>query len=391
MKTPKRNSQPMRERWTRSFIQQYLRRSELQRLALADAEEDEPAPSYEVADAPPLRPRAQAAPHDLEELLPGQIRLLSQPKEMVWLLILRQWDSGTWLIVPFSPFSFPATEEEYLLGGNRTKYLDVLQFWNARTLNALFLRRSWLVSTLTPEEMQCVEILFDSSLSGDAVPDDLLANTGLPIVSADDPRLDYKTENLVRFTDLDSADLQMTELFSIATAQPVANVVTASATAKPAAAEPQKHRTILLPKLFSPLPMAAAGKNEVSVCWTAPATASALLAQLCQRQGRNNNAVKMAAMQYATWLDTGKLPCEAEATPVLMWEWPDAQKDSKGTPATADALFFHRKRRTLLGTGYALRKHDEGTIVLADWVVEEHPRINSPEDITIFLTAPEKV
>ena len=396
MKSPTNSCYHSREQLTRAFMHDFLLRRGLERLA-----ESEPAPGAtgvsvdKSADADAGQSQAAVARPDLEELLPGQIRLLAQPEELVWVLTLRAWGGGAWLVVPFSPFSSPATDEEYRLGGGRTEYLDVLQFWNTRTVNALFLRRSWLVDTLTPEEMRRAEILFDCSLTGADVPDDLLAHTGLPIVSADDPRLDYKSESLARFTGLDGVDLQLAELCGEAATRPVANVVANARRKQTALAvtESLDRRPPALPKLFSPLPLAAAGRNEVSVCWTVPSTASALLARLCRRQNRSMPAAATDVKQQAAgWLGTGKLPLASDMTPVLMWEWPDNQDGrDDGKPATADALFFHRQNKTLLATGYALREHGEGTIVLADWVVDEHPQIDSPSDITIFLTAPEEI
>lgn len=380
-----------REQLTRAFLHDFLLQRGLECLAdSASPVGDSGVSGGESLVADAGRSQAAVARPDLEELLPGQIRLLSQPEELIWVLTLRAWDGGAWLIVPFSPFSCPATEEEYLLGGGRTEYLDVLQFWNTRTVNALFLRRSWLVDTLTPEEIRRSDIFFDCSLQGIDVPGELLVHTGLPIVSVDDPRLDYKSGSLARFASLDAADLQLAELFSQVAARPVAHAVAnAIRGLPPQAAKASRFLTTPpAPKLFSPLPMAAAGRNEVSVCWTFPATASALLAQLCWRRNRGTSGAELAMKQQAVaWIDSGQLPLVAQAAATVMWEWTDAGASS----ATADALFFHSLSRTLLATGYALREPGEGTIVLADWVADEHLQIDSPSDITIILTVPEKI
>ncbi|MFA6929689.1 MAG: hypothetical protein WCT05_05135 [Lentisphaeria bacterium] len=323
---------------------------------------------------------AAAAPPDFAGLQSGQIRLLSQPDQMIWVLALRCWGGGIWLVVPFSPFPFPATEEEFLLGGKRTEYLDVLQFWNARTLHALFLRRSWLVDTLTPQELQTAEVLFNASLSGDALPEELLARTALPITAAPDPRLNYKQQSLARFAALDAADLQWTERCAEAAAEPLPEIDLNLLLGDESAPKQKPH---FIPDLFSNLPLAAAGRTENSLCWETALTAVTLLNHFFQGKVLKPHDLKA---QIAPMDEPGIFFLKERKTTNLLWKLPRGCSRS-----FADALFFHREKKTLLATGYTVREGEEGFIVLADWCSEEYPKIHAPADISIFLTEPEKI
>lgn len=165
----------------------------------------EPITESLIWDVKPASP----SPFD-QEIKAGQIRLLSQPDELCYVLVLRNFMADdNWLIVPFSPFPYPATDEEFFLGGQRAEYLDVLQFWNARSYLEETLRESWVVDTINPHELEQCGAVWDASINGDALPDELLSRTGLAITESDDPRLEYKREILERFRELDMADFEM--------------------------------------------------------------------------------------------------------------------------------------------------------------------------------------
>lgn len=364
-----------RQQWTQYFLREYQLHRSLMHQANESSGGDTALKKLasSMLSRPPL---AAAAEPDLAGLQAGQIRLLSQPDEMIRILVLRDWGAGIWLVVPFSPFPYPATDEEFFLGGRRTEYLDVLQFWNARTLHALFLRRSWLVDKLTPQELYQAEQIFDASISGDALPEELLARTALPITTAPDRRLDYKQENLVRFAALDAADFEWNELCAEAAEEAVSELnLEGVQVAEPATAQ----KTHFDLGLFSQLPLAAAGRSESSICWKTPLTSSSLLKHFSQRQPAKKMFDLTRHIASAEEPD-GFLITEKE-TPHLLWKLPEGC-----FKVSSDALFFHRESRLMLGSGYTVREGEEGFIVLSDWCSEEHPEVDSPTDITIFLT-----
>lgn len=372
-----------RERLTRDFFQDYLLRCRLRQPDGEDADAQPDETSNATLRAADVIDMPSPAPFDLHELLPGQIRLLSQPDEMVWVLILRPWgETGNFLAIPFSPIPFPATDEEWLLGGRRAQYLDVLQIWNARTLHALFLRRSWLVATLNSAELQAANTLFDASLTGTPLPDTLLQNTGLPIFRADDPRLEYKSESLARLERLDAADFHWNELCAEAASQGIAfNHRQNPAPRSKKNAGPTLLNPDFTAPLFQSMPLAADGRTAGSPCWDFPMTPLALLTSLCQQPA----AVKPApaASCYAK-LD-GLCPSRIRTgeTPPLLWNLP-----ATCTRLDADALFFHRESQRLLGSGYLSRQGNDTIVALTDWADPEHPDIPAPDAVTIFLANP---
>lgn len=88
------------------------------------------------------------------DLRVGQIRLLYGFQQHTIVLIKERLDCGTFVVVPFSRFSNPATNDEYLLGGCRPAFLQVLQLWLEFTTSGLLLQNSWVIDTLTYNEMQ---------------------------------------------------------------------------------------------------------------------------------------------------------------------------------------------------------------------------------------------
>jgi len=183
----------------------FLREWELYCSLCENASDPDPVSEPRFGDVKPASP----SPFD-PEIKAGQIRLLSQPDELCYVLVLRNFiTDDSWLIVPFSPFPYPATDDEFFLGGQRTEYMDVLQYWNVRSYRTEILCDSWLVDTLNPQELDLCDKVWDSSVTGDALPDDMLSRTGLPIKDADDPRIAYKLENLEKFLDLDIADFEL--------------------------------------------------------------------------------------------------------------------------------------------------------------------------------------
>ncbi len=380
MKAASNDKHMSRKQWTQDFLWEYqLYRKLMQRATDDSSENIELVSQQPVGDSKPAL--AAVAKMNLEGLQVGQIRLLSQPDDMLRVLVLREWAPGLWLVVPFSPFPAPATDEEFFLGGRRTEYLNVLQFWNARTLNSLFLRRSWLIDTLTPQELQQAELCFSASISGDTLPDELLTRTALPITTAPDPRLDYKQEMLAHFAALDAADFEWGELCAEAAEEPLLKLHQKNDRGtKPA----NKQKAHFDPEFFSRLPMAAAGRSSSSFCWKTSLTPNALLKRFSQK----HPAMKISDLKrfIVTAEEPDAFRVAENENPNLLWTLP-----GECFNASSDALFFHLESQLLLGTGYTVFEGNEGYIVLSDWCSEEHPDVDSPADITIFLTNPEQL
>ena len=64
----------------------------------------------------------------------GQVRVLSGVSDLTYALIARQWDEVSWLVIPFSSFSAPATDTELRMKIDGGLGLRVVQLWNARSL-----------------------------------------------------------------------------------------------------------------------------------------------------------------------------------------------------------------------------------------------------------------
>jgi hypothetical protein len=366
MNSPTNNENLSRQDLTDAFLREYQLSCQLS-VQASDISEDKLSLHLGKHEF------AAVAEQELASLRAGQIRLLSQPAQMIWVLLLRCWGNGTWLVLPFSPFPFPANDEELLLGGQRTEYLDVLQFWNMRSLHALFLRRSWLVDTFTEEELQSAETFFAAMISADEIPAQLLQRTALPITEVTDLRLDYKQKNLAKFAELDAADFIWNELCAELATEPVAEDNFAALMVAEV-----REKSYLSKELFASLPMAAAGRNESSVCWDCELTARNLLQ--CLSQGKEVKETRHDVIAD----DARGFQIQKGEMAKRLWQLPSSCISSK------DALFFHREKRILLATGYTVRQGEEGFIVLADWCDDKHETIDAPSQITIFLTMPEE-
>jgi hypothetical protein len=141
----------------------------------------------------------------------GQIRLLSQPDELVYVLLMKRWDNRSYLVVPFSLYSDPATDLELKVDQKLGGYLEVLQLWNVRTLQNETLRKTWLIGMLNHADISAAKSLWKYSIGGESPANDVLAKTGLPIFRSDDLRLKYQDEVLSAFAKLDAQDLETAE------------------------------------------------------------------------------------------------------------------------------------------------------------------------------------
>lgn len=117
----------------------------------------------------------------------GELRLFAWDGSSLLALLYKEMDDS-WIVLPVSEFTVPATEQEILIGKR------VYQLWNSFTAPKAFAEKSWIVDSLPKQNMAdlCEALLH--VLVGDLIRDDLKALTGLPITSVEDPRLDYERE-----------------------------------------------------------------------------------------------------------------------------------------------------------------------------------------------------
>lgn len=137
----------------------------------------------------------------------GQIRLLSQLERITYVVLLRRWEEDSFVVMTFSHYDFPATDEEFKPEFNGGMYLNTLQAWNTRTLQDETLKKSWLIGNLPALDCSDAWDFWEHLMTGRDLRSALLEKTGLPITSADDPRIQYMKEELAAFDQLDDEEL----------------------------------------------------------------------------------------------------------------------------------------------------------------------------------------
>ena len=137
----------------------------------------------------------------------GQIRLLSQLERITYVVLLRRWEEDSFVVMTFSHYDFPATDEEFKPGFDGGMYLNTLQAWNTRTLRDETLEKSWLIGDLPASDCSDAWDFWEHLMTGRDLRAGLLEKTGLPITSPDDPRIQYMNEELAAFDPLDDAEL----------------------------------------------------------------------------------------------------------------------------------------------------------------------------------------
>lgn len=145
------------------------------------------------------------------ELEVGQIRVMPHTERITYVALVRRWEEDSFLVMPFSQFNHPATDEELLTRFDGGMLMRVLQGWNARTLQDKTLQKSWVAATLPKSDVEDACRLWEMMLGGEPLGNTLLKRTGLPIYKSDDPRLDYKREELKNFARIDEEDLALVE------------------------------------------------------------------------------------------------------------------------------------------------------------------------------------
>jgi len=185
---------------TEAFIASFLIR---EKLAAAPMSEEDCTTSEEVS----LRPMNPFNPFPRE----GQVRLLSQVDQLTYVLLARKWGEDAYLVIPFSHYADPATDMELKLRKDAGAYLQVLQLWNARTLQIETLRESWLIGMLDVKDLEDALAMWKYSVGGAMPAEEIVGRTGVPIARRDDPRIRYQDEVLRDFAQLDVEDLKTAE------------------------------------------------------------------------------------------------------------------------------------------------------------------------------------
>ena len=138
-----------------------------------------------------------------EDLSPGDVVMLSREFSLpdasgpLCLAVLSNWEDDFFLVGPYSPYSEPATPLELRMSSDR-QGLRVLSLWNCHTMQAEFLRKSWLIDKLSDEEVSQAFSVFKVSFRGGDVPPELADRVGPPLLHPRDPRREYQDEQMAK-------------------------------------------------------------------------------------------------------------------------------------------------------------------------------------------------
>lgn len=141
----------------------------------------------------------------------GQVRVLKDTSQLVYVLLAKKWDESSFLVIPFSSYSHPATDFELLVKNQGGLGLRVAQIWNARSLTITTLKNGWYVGNLPKEDIDDILSLWGYYVGGKSPSDDVVSRTGLPIFRRDDPRLKYQDEAIANFAVVDEKDILAVE------------------------------------------------------------------------------------------------------------------------------------------------------------------------------------
>lgn len=282
-------------------------------------------------------------------LAQGQIRVLVDCERITYVAVLKHWSWDQFLIVPYSNFDFPATDEELLTDHDGGGCLRVLQLWNARTIHCWLLARSYCVGELTAADYESAWSLFSHGMTDYNVNPAVLERTGVPVYRLDDPRLDYKKTEMQNFRSLDMRDMQLHGYFT-----------------------PQVFESAVVDwQKLPPERLAAAGTKSISAVYQFDLTVEQLTAQLAG-DGLDFTGVVPGDVRLQS-----KLPRDGQFKE-LFWESDDLQCQD-----CAPALFYQVSTKRLLGIGIADRR-----IVIMKYPVgddKSFPAISGADDIVILL------
>ena len=92
-----------------------------------------------------LEPKSEGSFDD--GVVPGDIRVFADTNRPLVALVVEDRRLSGWRIVPVSPFCAPASDRELMVGER------VLQLWNATVVSRRFASRSWLVDSVSGEDI----------------------------------------------------------------------------------------------------------------------------------------------------------------------------------------------------------------------------------------------
>ena len=145
------------------------------------------------------------------EIERGQIRVLPKTERVTYVLVAREWSESSWLVIPFSNFSEPATDDELRLQDDGGVGLRVVQLWNARSMTRSTLQKSWVVATMDEKELNDILAAWKWTVGAAELSESQQSRTGLPILERDDKRITYQDRELKNFAEIDAADMRREE------------------------------------------------------------------------------------------------------------------------------------------------------------------------------------
>ena len=203
----KKETEQIRKTATETFLTSLAIRRQL-----AQVEDDD----IVIASTPEedARARAECArscrPFD-KILATGQVRVLSQTAQLTYALVAQRWDARSWLVIPFSSYSSPATDREIRALEEGGVGLRVLQLWNARSLSDELLSQSWIAGSLPAAALSDAVEAWRANLGAVDFTDEQRMRTGLPIQREDDPRWTYLEDASQNFAKLDAEEQRLSE------------------------------------------------------------------------------------------------------------------------------------------------------------------------------------
>lgn len=122
----------------------------------------------------------------------GQIRLMApvENETMLFIVVVSIEENKKVSFIPFSPLSEPATPDE-LLNGRDQAVVSVYCLWNLKKVPATVICNSWIVDMLNSDELEHLLYAINIYESIGCLPDDLLTDTGPPLIHPEDPRREY--------------------------------------------------------------------------------------------------------------------------------------------------------------------------------------------------------
>lgn len=203
------NLEDLRNLSTSKFLVQYEIRHCLESVSGVDIQE--------AAGASDQTGRSECSklvrPFDVD-IAPGQVRMLTGTERLTYALVARRWGPCSWLVIPFSDYSHPATETELKIPEDGGIGLRVAQLWNARSLNETTLAKSWVACSLSDARLQDILSAWEWTVGISDLTEEQRGRTGLPIKRRDDVRIVYQQSELLNFSKLDEFDFARETWFS---------------------------------------------------------------------------------------------------------------------------------------------------------------------------------